>query len=250
MADWRTGIVKARTQWTDSLFSLVVAADVADFQAGQFTKLAWHTADNKVARAYSYVNAPGEDCEFYVITIPGGQLTPYLAELNVGDELLVEHAATGFLTLDEVPEGRDLWLMATGTGVGPFVSMLSEGSCWQRFENIVLVHGVRKADELGYQERIQNLTQGKPNFHYVPFVSRESLSLEERANAEPGRITDSINSGRLEQRVGLKFSAEHSRVLICGNPDMVRDTLAELKLKGLAKHLRRKPGQVLMENYW
>lgn len=245
MADWITGKVKARTQWTDSLFSLVVAADVAPFQAGQFTKLAWHTAENKVARAYSYVNAPGEDCEFYVITIPEGQLTPYLASLQVGDELLVESSATGFLTLDEVPEGRDLWLMATGTGVGPFVSMLSEGSCWQQFDNIVLVHGVRKGDELGYQERILTLTQDKPNFHYVPFVSRESVT-----GAELGRITDGINSGRLEQRVGLTFSAEHSRVLICGNPQMVRDTLAELKLKGLAKHLRRKPGQVLMENYW
>lgn len=245
MADWKTGIVKARTQWTDNLFSIVVEADVAPFQAGQFTKLAWHSADKKVARAYSYVNAPGQDCEFYVITIPDGQLTPYLAGLQVGDELLVEHSAAGFLTLDEVPAGRDLWLMATGTGVGPFVSMLAEGSCWQRFANIVLVHGVRLGDELGYRERILELTQDKPNFHYVPFVSREQIS-----DAEPGRITAGINNGRLEQRVGLEFSAEHSRVLICGNPQMVRDTLTELKLKGLQKHLRRKPGQVLMENYW
>lgn len=245
MADWITGIVKARTQWSDNLFSLVVAADVDPFEAGQFTKLAWHTPDNKVSRAYSYVNAPGEDCEFYVVTIEQGQLTPYLAQLQVGDELLVQPTATGFLTLSEVPEGRDLWMMATGTGVGPFLSMLSEGSCWQRFENIVLVHGVRKADELSYQERIETLTHGKPNFHYVPYVSRESL-----AGAERGRITEGINSGRLEQLVGLNFSAEHSRVLICGNPEMVRDSLAELKLKGLAKHLRRKAGQVLMENYW
>ena len=245
MADWITGIVKARTQWTDTLFSLVVAADVAPFEAGQFTKLAWHTTEHKVARAYSYVNAPGQDCEFYVITIPGGQLTPYLANLQVGDELLVQETATGFLTLSEVPAGRDLWLMATGTGVGPFVSMLAEGRCWQQFENIVLLHGVRKGDELGYGERIQSLTQDKPNFHYVPFVSREQIS-----GAEYGRITDAISDGRLEQRVGLEFSAEHSRVLLCGNPQMVRDTLTELKLKGLQKHLRRKPGQVLMENYW
>ena len=245
MADWTTGIVKARTQWTDTLFSIVVEADVEPFQAGQFTKLAWHTSDNKVARAYSYVNAPGQDCEFYIITIPDGQLTTYLANLKVGDELLVERSAAGFLTLDEVPAGRDLWLMATGTGVGPFVSLLAEGSCWQQFENIVLVHGVRMADELGYRARILELTQGKANFHYVPFVSRESAEL-----AEPGRITQGISTGRLEQRVGLDFNAEHSRVLLCGNPQMVRDTLAELKLKGLTKHLRRKPGQVLMENYW
>ncbi|ART80045.1 ferredoxin--NADP reductase [Oceanisphaera avium] len=245
MADWITGIVKSRTQWSDSLFSIVVDAKVEPFQAGQFTKLAWHTPEKKVARAYSYVNAPGKDCEFYIITIREGQLTPYLSQLKVGDEILVQPTATGFLTLDEVPPGRDLWLMATGTGVGPFVSLLAQGDCWQHFENIVLVHGVRFATELGYRERIQTLTQDRPHFHYVPFVSREA-----EAGAEPGRITAAVNSGHLEQRVGLEFSAEHSRVMICGNPEMVRDTLAELKLKGLAKHLRRKPGQILMENYW
>lgn len=245
MADWITGKVKARTQWTDTLFSVVVEAEVDAFKAGQFTKLAWHTADNKVSRAYSYVNAPGEDCEFYVIAIEGGQLTPYLSTLNLGDELLIERSAAGFLTLDEVPAGRDLWLMATGTGIGPFVSMLSEGSCWQQFDNIVVVHGVRFADELGYRERIEQLTADKPNFRYIPFVSREPA-----VGAEVGRITQGINDGRLEQRADLEFNAEHSRVMICGNPEMVRDTLNELKLKGLKKHLRRKPGHILMENYW
>ncbi|GGB53855.1 ferredoxin--NADP(+) reductase [Oceanisphaera marina] len=245
MADWITGRVKARKQWSDTLFSLVVSADVAPFKAGQFTKLAWHGEDKKVARAYSYVNAPGQDCEFYLVTIPEGQLTPYLAELDVGDELLIERSAAGFLTLDEVPAGRDLWLMATGTGVGPFVSMLAEGSCWQQFENIILVHGVRLGEELGYRDRIGELTRGRLNFHYVPFVSREAITGTER-----GRITHAIANGSLEQKTGLVFSPEHSRVLLCGNPQMVRDTLGELKLKGLQKHLRRKPGQILMENYW
>ncbi|MFD1009216.1 ferredoxin--NADP reductase [Oceanisphaera ostreae] len=245
MANWVTGKVKSRTQWSDTLFSLVVDADVAPFKAGQFTKLAWHTDDNKVSRAYSYVNPPGQDSEFYVISIPEGQLTPHLADLQVGDEVLVEHSAAGFLTLDEVPEGRDLWLMATGTGVGPFVSMLAEGSCWQQFTNIVLVHGVRFADELGYRERIRELTQDRLNFQYVPFVSREAAP-----DVETGRITHAITNGSLEQKANLTFSAEHSRVMLCGNPQMVRDTLNELKLKGLQKHLRRKPGQILMENYW
>ncbi|WP_417615875.1 ferredoxin--NADP reductase [Oceanisphaera sp.] len=245
MADWITGKVTARTQWSDTLFSLVVNADVAPFKAGQFTKLAWHGEDKKVARAYSYVNAPGQECEFYLVTIPEGQLTPHLAELEVGDELLIQRTATGFLTLDEVPAGRDLWLMGTGTGVGPFVSLLAEGSCWQQFDNIVLVHGVRFGEELGYRERIGELTQGRLNFHYVPFVSREQI-----AGTEPGRITHAIANGSLEQRVGLTFTPEYSRVMLCGNPQMVRDTLSELKLKGLQKHLRRKPGQILMENYW
>ncbi|MBM7456938.1 ferredoxin--NADP+ reductase [Oceanisphaera litoralis] len=245
MADWITGRVKARKQWSDTLFSLVVDAEVAPFKAGQFTKLARHDEDKKVARAYSYVNAPGQDAEFYLVTIPEGKLTPYLAGLEVGDELLVQRTAAGFLTLDEVPPGRDLWLMATGTGVGPFVSMLAEGSCWQQFDHIVLVHGVRLGEELGYREQIAGLTQDRPGFHYVPFVSRETV-----AGTEPGRITHAIADGSLEHRVGLRLTPEHSRVLLCGNPQMVRDTVTELKHKGLQKHLRRKPGQILMENYW
>ena len=245
MASWSTGRVKARKQWSDTVFSLVVEADVEPFKAGQFTKLAYHGEDKRVARAYSYVNPPGQDCEFYLVTIPQGQLTPYLDRLQVGDELLVQRSAAGFLTLDEVPAGRDLWLMATGTGVGPFVSILAEGSCWQQFENIVLVHGVRTADELGYREYIKELTHDKPNFHYVPFVSREQVP-----DLHSGRITTAISSGKLDQLVGLCFDPKHSRVMICGNPDMVRDTRSVLGEKGLKKHLRRKPGQILMENYW
>lgn len=245
MADWITARVKARKTWSDNLFSLVLDAEVAPFKAGQFTKLARHTDEKKVARAYSYVNPPDHSPEFYVITIPEGQLTPWLAGLDVGDELLVQHNAAGFLTLDEVPPGRDLWLMATGTGVGPFVSMLAEGSCWDQFENIVLVHGVRFADELGYRRHIADLTAGCRHFQYVPFVSRETAD-----NAETGRITHAIGDGSLEQKAGLSFTPEHSRVMLCGNPQMVRDTLIELKAKGLQKHLRRKAGQILMENYW
>ncbi|WP_107853216.1 ferredoxin--NADP reductase [Oceanimonas marisflavi] len=245
MADWITGRVKARKTWSDNLFSLVVDAEVAPFKAGQFTKLALHTDEKKVARAYSYVNAPGQSPEFYLITIPEGQLTPYLAGLKEGDELLVQRTATGFLTLDEVPPGRDLWLMATGTGVGPFVSILAEGGCWDHFENIVLVHGVRFADELGYRRRIAELTEGRKGFQYIPFVSREHAD-----GALPGRITHAIRDGSLERKTGLPFTPEHSRVMLCGNPQMVRDTITELKTKGLQKHLRRKPGQILMENYW
>ncbi|WP_375057068.1 ferredoxin--NADP reductase [Zobellella sp. DQSA1] len=245
MAEWITGKIKARKQWSENLFSLVVEAAVASFKAGQFTKLALHSGDKKVARAYSYVNAPGQDSEFYLVTIPEGQLTPQLAELAVGDEVLVQRQAAGFLTLEEVPPGRDLWLIATGTGVGPFISILAEGRCWRQFDHIVLVHGVRFADELGYRRRISELTQGQRHFHYVPFVSREPM-----AGAESGRIPQAIADGRLEARVGLEFSAEHSRVMLCGNPQMVRDTIHELKARGLEKHLRRKPGQILMENYW
>ncbi|WP_116475044.1 ferredoxin--NADP reductase [Zobellella maritima] len=245
MADWIAGRVKARRQWSENLFSLVVDAQVDSFLAGQFTKLALITEDKKVSRAYSYVNAPGQDCEFYLVTIPEGKLTPYLARLQVGDEVLVQRQAAGFLTLGEVPPGRDLWMIATGTGIGPFVSMLTEGSCWQQFERVLLVHGVRFANELCYREQIAAVTRDRPGFDYLPFVTREQFE-----GAGQGRITHAIKDGSLEARAGVSFSAEHSRVMLCGNPQMVHDTITELKAKGLTKHLRRKPGQILMENYW
>lgn len=245
MADWITGRVKARRQWSEDLFSLVVDAQVEAFQAGQFTKLALITEEKKISRAYSYVNAPGQDCEFYLVTIPEGQLTPHLARLQEGDEVLVQRRAAGFLTLEEVPPGRDLWMIATGTGIGPFVSILTEGSCWQQFERILLVHGVRFADELSYREQIADVTRDRPGFAYLPFVSRERLE-----GAGQGRITHAITDGGLEDKAGVSFSAEHSRVMLCGNPQMVHDTISALKAKGLTKHLRRKPGQILMENYW
>lgn len=158
----------------------------------------------------------------------------------------MQSQATGFLVLDEVPSGRDLWLLSTGTAIGPFLSMLADGEAFDRFENLVLVHGVRRGEELSYQGLIASFAeQHGARFHYVPFVSREGWP-----GAMAGRIPAAIADGRLQARVGLAFSPEQSQVLICGNPAMVKETQQTLLELGLAKNLRRAPGNISAENYW
>ncbi|MGY3887715.1 ferredoxin--NADP reductase [Aeromonas aquatica] len=247
MAAWVEGRVIERIEWTPTLFSLRVAAELAPYKAGQFTKLALQRGEQRVQRAYSFVNPPNAPYhEFYLVEIPDGQLTPSLAALRVGDSLQVQSLAAGFLTLDELPAGRDLWLLSTGTAIGPFLAMLADGEAFERFENLVLVHGVRKGEELTYQALITSLVeQHGPRFRYVPFVSRE-----EWPGAMAGRIPVAIADGRLQARVGLEFAAEHSQVMICGNPAMVKETQQTLQETGLAKNLRRAPGNISAENYW
>ncbi len=247
MAAWVEGRVIERIEWTPTLFSLRVAADLAPYKAGQFTKLALEQGDRRIQRAYSFVNPPSAPYhEFYLVEIPSGELTPSLGSLQVGDTLLVQSQATGFLTLDEVPAGRDLWLLSTGTAIGPFLSMLADGEAFNRFENLVLVHGVRKREELSYQPLIASFAgQYGERFRYVPFVSREPWP-----EAMAGRIPAAIVSGQLQARVGLEFSPERSQVLICGNPEMVKETQQTLLALGLAKNLRRAPGNISVENYW
>ena len=247
MAAWVEGRVIERIEWTPTLFSLRVEAELAPYKAGQFTKLALQRGEQRIQRAYSFVNPPGTPYhEFYLVEIPEGELTPSLGALRPGDAVLVQSQPTGFLTLDEVPPGRDLWLLSTGTAIGPFLAMLADGEAFERFENLVLVHGVRKGEELTYQALITSLVeQHGPRFQYVPFVSREAWP-----DAMAGRIPAAIAEGRLQARVGLAFSPERSQVMICGNPAMVKETQQTLLELGLAKNLRRAPGNISMENYW
>lgn len=247
MAAWVEGRVLERIEWTPTLFSLRVEADLAPYKAGQFTKLALQQSERRIQRAYSFVNPPSAPYhEFYLVEIPEGELTPSLGSLQSGDSVLVQSQATGFLTLDELPAGRDLWLLSTGTAIGPFLAMLADGEAFERFDNLVLVHGVRKGEELSYRSLIESFAERHgPRFHYVPFVSRE-----EWPGAMTGRIPAAIGEGRLQARVGLEFSAVHSQVMICGNPAMVKETQQTLLELGLAKNLRRAPGNISAENYW
>ena len=247
MAAWVEGRVIERIEWTPTLFSLRVEAELVPYKAGQFTKLALAQGERRIQRAYSFVNPPSTPYhEFYFVEIPGGELTPSLGSLQTGDTLLVQSQATGFLTLDELPPGRDLWLLSTGTAIGPFLSMLADGEAFERFENLVLVHGVRKGEELSYRALIDGFSERHgERFRYVPFVSREAWP-----DAMEGRIPAVIANGQLQERVGLGLSAESSQVLICGNPAMVKETQQTLLALGLAKNLRRAPGNISAENYW
>jgi ferredoxin--NADP+ reductase len=246
MQKWVEGTVAGQTRWTARLFSLKVEADIS-FEAGQFAKLALEVAGEMLARPYSFVNAPGErPHEFYYVTLPDGPLTQRLCKLEAGDRIYLAPRPAGFLALSEVPEGENLWLMSTGTGLGPFLSILKTEAPWRRFKRVVLVHAVRLAEELTHRDSIGQLLHEHPEqMRAVSFVSRETAP-----GALPGRIPAAIEGGRLEAAAGVALSAAGSQVMICGNPDMVIDASAALARRGMKKHRRRDPGQITVENYW
>src|ERR687892_692990 len=173
MAKWLEGRVIENKHWTDALFSLRIEAPRLQFQAGQFVRIA---LEEKIARPFSFVNPPEDPVlEFYGIVVPEGPLSPRLAELRAGDRLLVAPNPAGFLCLSEVPDAETLWLVSTGTGIAPFLSILRTETPWRRFPNIVLVHAVRHARELVYRDLIGEIQHRHHNvFHYVTFVSREA----------------------------------------------------------------------------
>ncbi|MCH4871945.1 ferredoxin--NADP reductase [Pseudomonas sp. TMW22091] len=239
---------------TPSLFTLRTTRDNGfRFRAGQFTKLGVTKADGStVWRAYSVVSSPYDEfLEFFSIVVPGGEFTSELSRLKVGDTLMVERQAYGFLTLDRFIDGRDLWLLATGTGVAPFLSILQDFEVWEKFERIVLVYSAREVRELAYQDLIADLTQREylaeyaHKLTYIPIVTREEVP-----STLNGRITTLIESGELERAAGVQLSPEHSRVMLCGNPQMIDDTRKLLKERNLQLSLTRRPGQVAVENYW
>lgn len=247
MADWIPSEVINNRHWNNDLFSLTLRANIEPFKAGQFTKLGLEIDGKMIQRAYSFVNPPSDNTiEIYATRVADGLLSPRLHQLEAGDHVYVSARATGYFMLSEVPQGEHLWLLATGTAIGPYLSMLREKEVWQRFRKIVLVHAVRYAADLSYQAEINALKEQYPDQLIVqPFVSREPAML-----SLPGRIPLAIADGLLERHVGLTLSAEQSQVMLCGNPEMVRDTKAALEQKGLAKNLRRAPGQITMEHYW
>ena len=249
MAAWLKSKVIEKTTWNERLFSLRIqldsSADVINFNAGQFVRVALEIDGEQVARPYSLVNTPDDDfLEIYFNIVPEGPLSPKLAELNAGDEILVTDKANGFLTVDEVPECKHLWLLATGTGVGPFLSILKTDKVWQRFEKVVLGFSVRDTSELSYQETISDIEKNHAEqFTFVPFITREKVT-----NAMNCRIPDSIEDGSLEKRTGININQD-SHIMMCGNSAMLTSVTECLEDRGLRKHRRREPGHITTEKY-
>ena len=239
---------------TSSLFTLRTTRDPGfRFRAGQFARLGVTKADGStVWRAYSMVSAPHDEyLEFFSIVVPGGEFTSELCRLQEGDTLLVDRQAFGYLTLDRFVDGRDLWLLSTGTGIAPFLSILQDFEVWERFERVLLVYSVREARELAYQALIDGLKERDylaEHAHKLQFIA--TVTREEHAGALHGRITQLLENGELERAAGVPITPEHSRVMLCGNPQMIDDTRNLLKQRDLRLSLSRRPGQVAVENYW
>jgi ferredoxin--NADP+ reductase len=248
--------------WTGHLFSLRITRDRGyRFKPGQFARLGIYRDDGAkgpryVWRAYSVVSADyDEHLEFYSIVVPGGDFTTRLAQLRVGDEILVDRMGYGFLTLDRFEGGRDLWLLSSGTGIAPFISILHDLSAWQQYERLILVHSVRNADELAYRDTVEALSAHEAfgaalaanpgKLVYVPIVTREPHDGALRA-----RIPALLASGALEEQAGVRLDHQRSRIMICGNPDMVDDIRHHLQHAGYRVSRRGEPGHMAVENYW
>jgi len=268
--------VLAKTVWqTDKLFSVTVTRDPAfSFIPGQFARLGLHvvspTTPESTAqtilnapnewRAYSMVSRPdANELEFFSVVVPEGKFSPALAALKVGDSIWIDKSVFGFLTLDRFVDGDDLWLVATGTGLSAYLSMLRDPATWTRFKRIILLHGVRHASELAYREELLELstrTHGpRAEFIYLPVTSQEPLRPELSPSIgpewlKPARLTTLLASGELELRVGIPLDTTRSRVMLCGNPAMVTEMRALLAERSFAPGRRGVSGNLAVENYW
>lgn len=258
----RQTVTHVHTWVADKLFSVRVTRDPSfDFKAGQFARVGLPEADAPDAaptiwRAYSMVTAPHEDgLEFYSIVVPEGLFSPRMARLQVGDPLYIEKNPFGFLTIDRFPPGGDLWLLATGTGLSAYLSILRDPATWQSFERIILVHGVRTAAELAYRDEIlawpdrpgfaPYFRQDPRKLVYLPIATREALP-----GAPQARLTTLIADGRLEQAAGAALDPERAKVMLCGNPAMLADARKLLGERGFKPGRRGIPGNLAVENYW
>ena len=271
----QTVTVLSKTTWTPNLFSFTVSRpDSFKFTAGQFVRLGVNPshlnyykqqggAGNDVAnealnedifRAYSIVSSPFDEVlEFFSIVIPNGAFTSQLQHLEVGDELLLNTMPFGFLTLAryQKPLPKDLWLLATGTGLAPFLSMLQDLKTWEDYEHIILAYSARSIEELAYVDKIKSLQEdfgslvdNPAKLIFIPVVTREPIegTLTERL---PKLLLD----GTLQERAGIALDVDSTHVMLCGNPDMVEDTKETLKSLELVMN-RRGEGNIAVENYW
>jgi ferredoxin--NADP+ reductase len=239
-------MVVEKRHWSDKLYSLRLKAPVDGFTAGQFMRLALEIDGERVARPYSFVNPPGDELlEIHFNEVENGPLSPRLAALEPGDRVWVSARANGFFTLEQLPQSENLWMLATGTALGVYLSILRSEHAWQRFQQIVLVHNVRYQNQLSYGEEIASLKQDYgERFRYVPITSRESME-----GALHGRILAALEDGRLERHAGIELTPLKSHMMLCGNMGMIREVSAALEARGMRKHRKQEPGHFTTEKY-
>jgi ferredoxin--NADP+ reductase len=237
--------------WTDSLFSFTATRNPGfRFRSGQFTMIGLEVDGRHLLRAYSMASANYEEqLEFFSIKVPDGPLTSRLQHLKVGDSILVNGKPTGTLILDNLMPGRNLYLMATGTGLAPFLSIIKDSETYERYEKVVLVHGCRQVAELAYEKLI---TEELPRHEFLGELISGKLIYYPTVTREPfrnrGRLTDLITSNKLFDEIGLPhLSTDNDRVMMCGSPDMLADLTAILRQNGFEEGNHNEPGHFVIE---
>jgi ferredoxin--NADP+ reductase len=244
-------VVTSVHHWTESLFSFTTTRNSGfRFRNGQFAMIGLEVEGRPLLRAYSLASANYEEkLEFFSIKVQDGPLTSRLQHLQVGDSILVNGKPTGTLVHDNLLDGRNLYLMATGTGLAPFLSIIKDPETYERFEKVVLVHGCRIVAELAYNQLI---TQDLPNHEFLGEFVSDKLIYYPTVTREPfqnrGRLTDLITSGKLFADIDLPpIEAAHDRVMICGSPAMLTDLVAILKERNFLEGSSNEPGHYVIE---
>lgn len=238
--------------WNDSLFSFRTTRDPGfRFDSGHFVMVGLEVDGRPLMRAYSIASAHYEDhLEFFSIKVPDGPLTSRLRHINNGDQVLVSRRPTGTLVLNDLNPGKRLYLLGTGTGLAPFLSIIRDPLTYERFETVVLAHGVRHVSDLAYA---QFLEEELPKHEFLGELIRRQLIYYPSVTREPfrnqGRITDAIADGLMAQTLGLPpLDPLEDRVMLCGSPQMLEDTAALLEGRGFKPSPRtREPGDYVIE---
>lgn len=248
MITWLKGEVVDKKKWCTDLYSIKIKTESLPFIAGQFVIVGLKHDGAMIHKPYSLVNAPDDEfLEIHLNTVQDGKFSPLLTNVVKGDTVYISNKPSGLLTLDEVPSGvENLWLWATGTGIGPFLSILHTPQPWQRFKNVIVCYSTKTAAEMAYRDDFEALLKRYPTqFHFLPFITREQAS-----QAIHSRITSFLSSGELEKQVGLTLTPDSDHVMLCGNSNMLEDASHILEQKGLRRHSRHEPGNIAIEKYF
>ncbi|MEZ5663113.1 MAG: ferredoxin--NADP reductase [Burkholderiaceae bacterium] len=237
--------------WTDRLFSFTTTRDTAlRFSNGHFTMIGLRVDGKPLLRAYSIASPNyAEHLEFLSIKVSDGPLTSRLQHIQPGDTVIVGKKPTGTLLIDYLLPAKRLYLLSTGTGLAPFMSVIRDPETYEKFEQVVLVHGVREVKELAYREFLEHQFKqdeflgelARQQFLYYPTVTREPF-------VHQGRIPTIIENGQLAKDLGLpELNPAEDRVMICGSPEMLRDLKALCEKRGFAEGNTTRPGQFVIE---
>ena len=251
MSKLNTETVLSVRHWNEHLFSFRTTRDAGlRFINGQFVMIGLEVDGRALTRAYSIASANhDEHLEFFSIKVPNGPLTSRLQHLKEGDPIIISKKPTGTLVLRDLKPGKNLYMLATGTGLAPFMSLIQDPETYERFEKIILVHGVRWTSELAYHDYI---TRELPKHEFFSDWVKEKLIYYPTVTREPfrnqGRLTDLIESGKLFADIGLpSFKPEHDRAMICGSPHMLNDTCQLLNTRGfkISEHIGQQGDYVI-----
>jgi ferredoxin--NADP+ reductase len=251
---WREERVTLRWHWTPQLLSFRTSRDPAfHFVPGRYARLGLpEPGGETVWRPFSMVSAASDlFLEFLVVLIEGGEFSRRVAALKVGDPVLMEKPSFGFLTLNELAPGETLWMFASGSGLGPFMSILRDQAPWHSYKHLVLVHSVRHAEDLVYRDDIEAIRDAHgangigADLRYFPVVTRGQLP-----GVMSARIPQLLDEGVLEAAAGIPLESANSRAMVCGNPDLALEMRRLLKARGFATSRRGVPGQMAFEKYW